>query len=175
MNLLKNTFVGHLILNNSTYFYKTLQANISYLEKMYPFLYFGIIGSSVLRRPIPYIRIGNGKRKVCYCAAFHANEWITCPILMEFVEDFSKAYIDNNRLNNYDIESIFNTSSIYIVPMVNPDGVDLVTGNLNCSSVIYNNIQKIANTYTQISFPSGWKANIEGVDLKNYQPIYKVL
>ena len=65
---------------------------IQELEIKYPFLEIGIIGMSVLGNPIPYIKVGTGTKKVFYNAAFHANEWITTPVLLKFVEELAEAY-----------------------------------------------------------------------------------
>ena len=59
--------------------------------------------------------------------------------------------------------------------MLNPDGVDLVNYALNPQSNPYIYAKVIAQKYPDIPFPEGWKANLNGVDLKNFQPFCKVL
>ena len=147
------------------YTYQKLISDIQELKATYPFLEIGSIGYSVLGKNIPYIRIGTGQKEVFYNAAIHANEWITAPVLMRFVEDYSAQYVTNGRLNWFNAREIYNSVSLYVVPMVNPDGVDLVTGGLQTVDNPYKSAQEIAKSFPEIPFPSGWKANIDGVDL----------
>ena len=164
-----------IVQTNKNYYYATLMHNINELKRAYPFLEIGNIGESVLGKKIPYIKIGNGIRKVLYHGGIHSNEWITSLLLMKFVEEFCKSYIFDTTIYGYFAQELFSKVSLYIVPMVNPDGIDLVTGNVEKNTNIYQNYVTIANQYVDIPFPDGWKANFNGVDLKNYQPVCKVL
>ena len=157
------------------YSYEIMKHNINELKIAYPFLETGNIGYSVLGKEIPYIRIGNGGKEVLYHASIHANEWITSVVLMKFVENFCRAYIFNSNIFGYPAQILFNHVSLYVVPMLNPDGVDLVTGHIDKNTSIYRNYEIISQNFPTIPFPDGWKANFNGVDFKNYQPFYKVL
>ena len=164
-----------IVQTNVAYTYARMTSDISQLKGRYPFLQTGTIGYTVLGKTIPYIRIGNGEKEVMYSASFHANEWITTVLLMKFIEEFSKAYQRDGRIYGYRARQIYEETSLYMIPMVNPDGVDLVTGAVAENTSIYQNFRYIANNFPAIPFPSGWKANFNGVDLKIYQPICKVL
>lgn len=55
-----------------------------------------------------------------------------------------------------------------VLSSFNPDGVDLVTGEIEAGSPIYN--RALAMNYPQVPFPRGWRANINGVDLNLQYP-----
>lgn len=114
--------------------------------------------------PIFYLRIGRGSNHIFYSASIHANESITTNVLLKFIEDFCIAYKNNTNIFGYSAKEIFNSTSIYIVPMCNPDGVNLVNNYYSRTSKVYQFAKRIANGFATIPFPDGWKANIRGVD-----------
>lgn len=135
----------------------------------YPFLVSGSIGSSVMGRQIRSLQIGSGEKEVFYSASYHANESITTPLLLKFAEEYAAAYAAGGKLYGTSAAGLFEAFRLYLVPMVNPDGVDLVNGILREGESegreYYRQAVRIAADYPQIPFPDGWKANISGVDL----------
>lgn len=146
-----------------------MEYELSGLLARYPFIRADVIGKSVMGRNIYSIDIGEGGNNVFYNAAHHGNEWITGTLLMKFLEDYAKARVSGGEIGGIPAMSIYAHSTITLVPLVNPDGVDLVTGALNETSQ-YKFAQSLARNYPGIPFPSGWKANISGVDLNLQYP-----
>lgn len=139
------------------------------LTVRYPFLQSGSVGKSVMGKDLLYLRFGQGEKEVFYNAAHHANEWLTTPVLLRFAEEYAESYVAGGQIGGTLAAQLFREYSLYLLPMVNPDGVDLVTGVLS-SGGYYNRARQIANAYPQVPFPNGWKANIAGVDLNLQYP-----
>ena len=134
------------------------------LAARYPFLFTGEIGRSVLGRPLWSLRLGAGENRVLYHAGIHANEWITTPLLLRFCEELAKAFASGGTILDRSAAEILDYAVITLIPQVNPDGADLVTGELQ-QGESYRQALRIAEDYPRYPFPDGWKANLRGTDL----------
>ena len=146
------------------------EALIEALSKAYPVIRTEQIGVTAFGRPIQAMVIGTGPRRVLYTAAHHANEWITAYILLKFAEDLAAALASDGTVYGIPARNIAKAAAIYLVPLVDPDGVDLVTGAIVPGSLEYEIATGLADNYPTIPFPDGWKANLLGVDLNLQYP-----
>ena len=156
-----------IVNGKQNYDYDTMMKDIRQLQTVYPFLQVSSIGDSVLGREIPEILIGNGDKRVHYNGSFHANEWITTPILMTFLNDYVLSLTNQNTIRGLVTSPLYEHSTLSIVPMVNPDGVDLVISGPPSEEPYRSNVIEWNNGSTDFS---GWKANIHGVDLNDQFP-----
>ena len=139
------------------------------ITRTYPFCRSEELTTTAFGRPIRTLVIGNGPRKVIYSAAHHANEWITTPVLLKFAEELAEAIQNGGEIFGTNARELAEKATIYMVPMVDPDGVDLVTGAIEPGTLPYESARALADRYPAIPFPDGWKANLLGVDLNlNY-------
>ena len=139
------------------------------LAARYPFLRVDSIGRSVLGRPLWSLSLGSGENRVLYTAEHHANEWITTPLLLRFTEELAAAYATGGELFGRSAAQLLDYAALCLIPAVNPDGMDLVTGELR-SGESWQRARQIAADYPRYPFPSGWKANIRGTDLNLQYP-----
>ncbi|MBS4538765.1 peptidoglycan-binding protein [Clostridium sp. D2Q-11] len=157
-----------VVLTDVGYTYDIMEMNIRGLQARYPFLEVGSAGESVLGRELYYLRLGRGPRKVFYNASHHSLEWINSPVMMKFAEKFLQAYVTGSFIRGYNVPEIWESSSIYIVPMVNPDGVDVVINGITPENPYYEDILEWNDTGEPLS--QVWNANIRGVDLNRNYP-----
>lgn len=149
------------------YDYSTMMQDIRTLQTIYPFLFNEPIGNSVLGKEIPGLNLGKGQKRVHFNASFHANEWITTSIVLTFLNDYLLALTNNSSIRGLYALPLYTQTSLNIVPMVNPDGVDLVLNGPPENETIRNNVIEWNSGSTDFS---NWKANINGVDLNDQFP-----
>lgn len=119
------------------------------------------IGKSILGTPIPCIKLGQKDECSLFVGAHHGMEHITAGILLKFAENI--ASLQTNEYRN----------SIYIVPMINPDGCELAINGIGAARHLKDELLRMNGG----SDFSRWQANARGVDLNhNYNAgfdIYK--
>ena len=151
----------------------TSSANEQYIGALvsaYPFLRTEVLTSTAFQRPVSTLVAGNGPRKVIFSASHHANEWITSLVLLKFAEELAEAIRSGGQIYGRDARQLAEAVTIYMVPMVDPDGVDLVTGAIGPGDIQYDLAERLSRDYPTIPFPDGWKANLLGVDLNLQYP-----
>lgn len=139
-------------------------AEVAGLAARYPFIRSESYGKSVLERPLWTLSVGKGTRKVHFGAAIHANEWITSPLVMHFLEEYARALAADDEINGIKARELYQETTLYVTPLENPDGADLVTGAFPPGEALQLT-KRIAAAYPSIPYPAGWKANARGVDL----------
>ncbi|MFC5529894.1 M14 family metallopeptidase [Cohnella yongneupensis] len=144
-----------------------LAADVRKLTRSYPFVTASPIGRSVLGKPIHAIRIGAGSFNWHFNGACHANEWITSLLLMRFADDYAKACRGRTQIGGKQARDLYNRTTLWIVPMVNPDGVELVQQGVTPKHPYYKELM-VWNRGSNLFHR--WKANIRGVDLNDQFP-----
>lgn len=150
--------------------YTLFEQTVADLVARYPFLRTEVLTTTAFGRNVRTLSFGGGGRRVIFSATHHANEWITTPLLLKFIEELSRAFAQGGEIYGIPARLFDKTATIYTVPMVDPDGVALVTGELAQDSAQFARAERIASEFPDIPFPSGWKANGVGVDLNLQYP-----
>ncbi len=156
-----------LVATNIRYTHYYLTLLMEGLRVRYPFIDITSIGQTRMGKDIYCMQIGTGDMHLMYNASHHANEWITTPLVLKFFEAYANAVLDADKIYDFDAQALYFKTRLAIVPMVDADGVDLVNGVVFGEA--FEGARAIARQFPDIPFPSGWKANIIGVDLNlNY-------
>ena len=123
------------------------------------------LGRSILSRPIEAMKIGKGEKKICIFASHHAMENITVNIAFLIGLYLSKPALSAS-LQSANIPLILNKYTYYVVPCVNPDGVELYFHGADENLLRERQIRMSGGDF------SSWQANARGVDL-NYNYGYR--
>ena len=82
------------------------------------------IGISELGKDIPMITIGNGTKKVLAWSQMHGNESTTTKAIFDFLK-----FISQKDDFKDDIRDFYKNYTLYVIPILNPDGANLYTRN----------------------------------------------
>ena len=146
------------------YDYTTLMNELHMLCKENSEISLSYVGNTVLSRPIPLITIGEKKasRAVLYVATHHALENICTSVLMRFIREYAQSYKKGDRVCGINVRALYKMRKIYIIPMLNPDGVEYRLNGIGEQNPLKERIMKCSGG----DF-SAWNANARGVDLNH--------
>ncbi len=141
--------------------FDSLLGTITKLKNNYPNLIkIYTAGYSEGGRELMLYTLGTGEKKALITGAIHAREHITTKYILKVTEDYCNAYQSpSGYYGSYDIYSLLNEYTLYIVPCANPDGVEIVLSN------------DTPEKNVRVSQLSEYKANKKGVDLNRNFPI----
>ncbi len=157
----------NIVTTDVEYGYNVLQNDTQLLLCEYPFISKIKIGYSVLHKELFCLKFGKGDKKIFINAAHHGKEWITSILVMAMLEKL--CYLYNNKISfmQFDINDIYEKTSLYICPMVNPDGVNLSVYGLSDDIPQITKTRLISYNGESRDFIGKWQANINGVDLNH--------
>ncbi|MBK5247485.1 MAG: S-layer homology domain-containing protein, partial [Peptostreptococcaceae bacterium] len=158
--------------------YDLYAKSLALIERYPQILEMEILGYSTDKRPIYVIRMTNpinessensyvGKMHIFVDAGVHARETYNPFLVLRIIEDYAKDYYNNAVIPSADINAMLQNNVIHFMPLLNPDGFDIVKfgpGMIKDPVLKAHFIQLLGrNDYRRL------KANVRGVDLnRNY-------
>lgn len=151
--------------SNHIYTYQEMQADLTELSEKYKdYVSCGSVGTSLDSRTIWQVVIGNPKapKAIFIEAALHGREWMNSWMLMKQVETLLQNW-ETRLPNGVKVGDIFEKCAVYIIPMVNPDGVTI--SQCGIESIRNELLRFHLYQLKGASNPARWKANARGVDI----------
>ena len=155
------------------YDYNDMLKSAENICRRFPFAEFFSIGESVMEKMIYCLRSGKGKRKVFINGAHHGLEYISSAFIMKFIENYASAVSCETDICGHSAKKLYESVSLFAVPMVNPDGVDIAIHGLDITNPYHRKIISMVGIH---SFNKVWQANANCVDINhNYDASWQVV
>lgn len=149
---------------DTKYSYVDMSRDIKKMAQFYQdVMELSVLASTVDNNNIYCARLGNkeAKKKVLIQSTMHAREWLNSQLVMKMLERCCRYYY-SGKYDGILYSKLFDNVCFYIVPMLNPDGVNISQYGL--SKVKSASLKKLVKKFGKGRY-SRWKANARGVDL----------
>lgn len=140
--------------------YERLRRQIDKLNSTYTDLNVFSIGKSLCNRELYALLIGNAQKVTLFAATFHAQEWINTLLVMRFAQELLENIDNNAYIKNAYVR--LEQRGIAIVPMINPDGVEIALNGYKTAGRYSNLVKAILKNAKR-----SYQANARGVDINH--------
>ncbi len=137
------------------------------MSERFSFLGITSLGESMLGRMIPIVTLGQGEKAVLYVGAQGAGEWCTSLFLLRFLQEMCEWFQGDACAFRYSVKYLLATRTLYVVPMLNPDGVEYRLHGVEKEHILRDRLIKMNGQSEDFS---SWQANARGVDLRHNYP-----
>ena len=156
--------------SDSKYTYSDFIEDLNALTDKYPDrLSKTYLGKTADRRSLYCVVLGNPKaeKQIFVTAGIHGREYINSQLVMGMIEYYCRNY-KSGLYCGVSYEELFDSVSIIIVPMANPDGIAISA--LGPDAIRNATLRKKIKKMPRTGAYSNWQANARGVDLnRNYK------
>ena len=144
--------------------YNAFQEHIEKIKESFDFVSITSIGKGWCKRNIYSLSIGEGESSVLFLSDFSDTAGITSEILLTFFERLCVAYKNDLKISAVKIRSILREQKIVIVPITNPDGLEISCSDGENAFCYKGLVQRAAdNNFSE------WISNARGVEIdKNF-------
>ena len=155
---------GEIVNPHVTYTFSQMERDIRELERTYPHLIqVEVIGRSEYGRPIYAVGLGTGNATTFINGSHHAREWISTSLNMYMIDQYARMHEGNRSYGGFNVRKVLDETTIWFVPMLNPDGVILQQQGLSAfPASMHPQLRRMNEGSTNFR---RWKANAKGVDL----------
>ncbi|MDO4566263.1 MAG: M14 family zinc carboxypeptidase [Oscillospiraceae bacterium] len=150
-----------------SYTYEQLLADSAELAESYPGLIeLSSAGSSVEGRDLVQLKLGKGEKIIVLTGVLHGCEGFNSGLLMYMIDRYAYGYELDLNYEDYSYRELLDGVSFIILPMVNPDGMNIAVNGPDAAA-------DPDNIYSMDTCGTGyyaWKSNANGVDINRNFP-----
>lgn len=142
--------------------YGRLTGKLRGLRERYSFLRLAPVGQSVVGRSLYAVTLGAAEPCTLFAGAFHAQEWLTCTLLVRFLEELCESIRQDVPFEGIRMREALADRGLAVIPMVNPDGVSIALEGAESAGELAESVRQMMRREER-----SWQANARGVDLNH--------